>query len=73
MNFWCIFLNKNIAQVLKERGAYKIYVVATHGILSGDAPAQIEESIIDEVSDSNDRYTNLICYYLWVNYIALYL
>merc|ERR1712110_1399213 len=35
--------------ILKERGAYKIYVLATHGILSADAPRLIEESPIDEV------------------------
>ena len=39
------------AHILKERGAYKIYVLATHGILSADAPRLIEESPIDEVSD----------------------
>ena len=38
------------ASVLKERGAYKIYVLATHGILSKEAPRLIEESAIDEVS-----------------------
>lgn len=38
------------AEVLKERGAYKIYVLATHGLLSSDAPALIEDSPIDEVS-----------------------
>ena len=38
------------ADVLKERGAYKIYVMATHGILSADAPKKIEDSCIDEVS-----------------------
>jgi len=37
------------AETLKERGAYKIYVMATHGILSSDAPRFIEESAIDEV------------------------
>jgi len=37
------------AEVLKERGAYKIYVLATHGLLSSDAPALIEDSPIDEV------------------------
>lgn len=37
------------AEILKERGAYKIYVMATHGILSADAPRLIEESSIDEV------------------------
>ena len=38
------------ASVLKERGAYKIYVFATHGILSKEAPRLLEESDIDEVS-----------------------
>ncbi|KAK1877783.1 Phosphoribosyl pyrophosphate synthase-associated protein 2 [Dissostichus eleginoides] len=36
------------AETLKERGAYKIFVMATHGILSSDAPRLIEESAIDE-------------------------
>lgn len=38
------------AEVLKERGAYKIYVLATHGLLSSDAPRLIEDSAIDEVT-----------------------
>jgi phosphoribosylpyrophosphate synthetase len=37
------------SEVLKERGAYKIYVMATHGLLSSDAPRLIENSAIDEV------------------------
>merc|ERR1719322_1644295 len=41
------------AHILKDRGAYKIYVLATHGILSGDAPSQIQESPIDEVVVTN--------------------
>jgi len=41
------------AEVLKERGAYKIYVMATHGLLSSDAPRLIEESAIDEVVVTN--------------------
>lgn len=40
------------ADILKERGAYKIYVMATHGLLSADAPRLIEESAIDEVTPS---------------------
>ena len=39
--------------ILKERGAYKIYVLATHGILSADAPRLIEDSPIDEVVVTN--------------------
>lgn len=38
-----------VAEILKERGAYKVYVMATHGLLSADAPRLIEESLIDEV------------------------
>lgn len=41
------------AEVLKERGAYKIYVLATHGLLSSDAPRVIEASAIDEVVVTN--------------------
>lgn len=41
------------AEVLKERGAYKIYVLVTHGLLSSDAPRLIEESPIDEVVVTN--------------------
>ncbi|PNJ02078.1 PRPSAP2 isoform 28, partial [Pongo abelii] len=37
------------AETLKERGAYKIFVMATHGLLSSDAPRLIEESAIDEI------------------------
>lgn len=37
------------AEVLKEQGANKIYVLATHGLLSSDAPRLIGESPIDEV------------------------
>uniref|UniRef100_A0A023F9K4 Putative ribose-phosphate pyrophosphokinase n=1 Tax=Triatoma infestans TaxID=30076 RepID=A0A023F9K4_TRIIF len=41
------------AEVLKERGVYKIYVMATHGLLSSDAPRLIEDSPIDEVVVTN--------------------
>ncbi|XP_064477863.1 phosphoribosyl pyrophosphate synthase-associated protein 2-like isoform X2 [Ornithodoros turicata] len=41
------------AEMLKERGAYKIYVLATHGLLSSDAPQLIENSAIDEVVVTN--------------------
>ena len=41
------------AEVLKERGAYKIYVMATHGLLSSDAPRLIDNSAIDEVVVTN--------------------
>ncbi|GAB1608923.1 phosphoribosyl pyrophosphate synthase-associated protein 2-like [Argonauta hians] len=42
-----------IAEALKSRGAYKIYVMATHGILSSDAPKLIQDSPIDEVVVTN--------------------
>lgn len=41
------------AEILKERGAYKIYVMATHGLLSAEAPTLLEESAIDEVQKSH--------------------
>ena len=37
------------ARLLKNDGALKIYVIATHGLFSGDAPQLIMESEIDEV------------------------
>ena len=40
-----------VAAILKDRGAYKVFVMATHGILSCDASV-IEDSCIDEVSAS---------------------
>lgn len=41
------------AQILQDRGAYKIYVLATHGLLSADAPRLLDESVIDEVIVTN--------------------
>ncbi|VDM37147.1 unnamed protein product [Toxocara canis] len=41
------------AEVLKNRGAYKIYVIATHGLLSADAPGLLESSPITEVIVTN--------------------
>jgi len=41
------------AEVLKKRGAYKIYVMATHGVLSSDAPTLLENSEINEVIVTN--------------------
>lgn len=48
------------ASLLKERGAYKVYVMVTHGILSGDCVGLIEDSDIDEVISINyiDRLKN---------------
>lgn len=45
------------AEILKERGAYKIFIMATHGLLSADAPRLIEESLIDEAG--SDRLCKL--------------
>jgi ribose-phosphate pyrophosphokinase len=41
------------AEILKERGAYKVYVVATHGLLSLDAARLLDDSQIDEVVVTN--------------------
>lgn len=41
------------AEHLREHGAYKIYVLATHGFFSADAPRLIEDSPIDEVIVTN--------------------
>ena len=43
------------ARCLKERGTYKVYVVATHGIFTKTAAEQLEESLIDEVRDTPSR------------------
>lgn len=40
------------AEMLKDNGACRIYVLATHGLLSSDAPRLLEESVIDEVRSS---------------------
>ena len=37
------------AWLLKQRGAYKVLVMVTHGLLSADAPELIDDSDIDEV------------------------
>ena len=57
--FFCFFMQDDMiddaesfvtaAKLLKDRGAYKILVMVTHGLLSADAPELIEESVIDEV------------------------
>ena len=48
------------AQFLKENGAYKVYAVATHGILSRDAPEQLEESPIEEVGETPGLHAVLV-------------
>jgi len=37
------------AKLVKERGAEKVYVVATHGVLAGQAKKKLRQSPIDEV------------------------
>lgn len=41
------------AVTLKSAGAKKIYLLATHGLLSSDAPSQLEDSPIDEIVVTN--------------------
>lgn len=41
------------ADLLHDRGAYKIFVIATHGLLSCDAPLLLEKSHIDEIVVTN--------------------
>ena len=53
------------AKLLKERGAYTIYAMATHGLLSSNAPSIIENSCIDEVSQILSTYCTGIQYILY--------
>lgn len=48
------------ADLLKKNGASEIYVMATHGIFAGDAPKNLEESVIKKVivSDTIEVRTN---------------
>lgn len=41
------------AVALKEKGASRIYVLATHGLLSSDSPSLLESSPIDEIVVTN--------------------
>ncbi|CAF1288040.1 unnamed protein product [Rotaria magnacalcarata] len=41
------------ADILCDRGAYKVYALATHALFTNDAPALIEESQISEVVVTN--------------------
>lgn len=72
MFFFCLFFFQDdiiddvgdfvaAAEILKERGAYKIYIMATHGLLSADAPRLIEESAIDEVRKPRLVLLNNVC------------
>lgn len=55
------------AEVLKERGAYKIYVLATHGLLSSDAPRLLEDSAIDEVCHFI-KYIHINIFFRFIKY-----
>jgi len=48
-----VFIFTKSADVLKQHGASKVYVLATHGLLSLDSPSLIENSKIDEVVVTN--------------------
>ena len=50
------------AEVLRARGAYKIYVIATHGLLSADAPALLESSCIHEVRSEPKAPSRTLAY-----------
>ena len=52
------------ADVLREHGAYKIYVLATHGLLSSEAPRLIEESKIDQVIVTNTGLFKCVNHFL---------
>ncbi|CDS40140.1 phosphoribosyl pyrophosphokinase [Echinococcus multilocularis] len=41
------------AELLHSRGAYKVYLIATHGLLTGNAAEKIEQSLLDEVVVTN--------------------
>ncbi|KAM7540598.1 hypothetical protein Aperf_G00000031394 [Anoplocephala perfoliata] len=41
------------AELLHSRGAYKVYLIATHGLLTGNAAEKIENSYFDEVVVTN--------------------
>lgn len=41
------------AQYLAEGGATKIYAIVTHGILSGDALKNVEESVLEKLIVTN--------------------
>lgn len=41
------------AVALKEKGASRVYVLATHGLLSSDSPSILEASPIDEIVVTN--------------------
>ena len=54
------------AKCLKDRGAYKIYAVATHGIFSDTAPEDLEASPIDEVGSAHNKLES------WLSILPLY-
>ena len=48
----------SIAKKLKESGANKVIIVASHGLFSGDAVSRLQDEAIDEilVTDTIDNY-----------------
>lgn len=58
------------ADILKERGAHKVYIMATHGLLSADAPRLIEESAVDEVKNHPGSTTGLPAFQQLVTFRA---
>lgn len=51
------------AEHLREAGAYKIYVLATHGFFSPEAPRILEDSPIDEVIVTNTGLLSSVVVY----------
>jgi ribose-phosphate pyrophosphokinase len=41
------------AQTLKNNGASKVYALVSHGVLSGNGPQKIEESVLEELVITN--------------------
>lgn len=60
------------AEALKEKGATEIFVLATHGLLTLDAPKLLEESPIDQVVVTNTGKVkhNLSCLH-FIDFIFL--
>ena len=60
------------ANCLKECGAYKIYAVATHGLLSKDACEQLENSALDEVIVITKGYIIAGVFLLYASHAAFF-
>jgi len=44
---------KLAAETLKKNGATKVYALVTHGVLSGNGPQKVEESVLEELICTN--------------------